>query len=86
MQTGEVYIGQLYMFPQLRLVNPYILQSVTNQQGSSGNAADTGDNFQLFPLSRSVWSPNVLYLNSAQVVLYGPVAKGSEIWDDLQPK
>ena len=75
------------MFPQMRLQNPYILQSIANQQGSPSNTtANTGNNFQLVPLSQSVWAPNVLYLNPKEVVLYGPVTKGSEIWNDIQPK
>ena len=82
-----VYVGQLHMFPQMRLQNPYILQSIANQQGSPSNTtANTGNNFQLVPLSQSVWAPNVLYLNPKEVVLYGPVTKGSEIWNDIQPK
>lgn len=78
LHTGEVYVGRLSMFPQMKLSDPYILQSVPNQQTPSSN------DFQLFPLSQSLWSPNVLYLNPSQVVFYGPVTEGSKVWNALQ--
>ncbi len=80
LRTGEMYVGQLYMFPQMKLVNPYMLQSTPASQDQSGGG------FQLFPLSQSLWSPNVLYLNPEEVVFYGPVTEGSKIWNALQPK
>ncbi len=80
LHTGEMYVGQLYTFPQMKLVSPYILQSVSGQTDSAGN------NFQLFPLSQSLWAPNVLYFNPSEVVFYGPVTVGSRVWNALQPK
>jgi hypothetical protein len=80
LRTGEMYVGQLYMFPRMKLVNPYILQSVP------ASAESPSGGYQLSPLSQSLWAPNVIYLNPEQVVFYGPVGEGSKIWDALQPK
>jgi len=80
LRTGEMYVGQLYTFPRMKLVNPYILQS------TPGTADSPSGGFQLFPLSQSLWAPNVLYLNPEQVVFYGPVTEGSKIWNALQSK
>ena len=80
LRTGEMYVGQLYTFPRMKLVNPYILQS------TPGTADSPSGGFRLFPLSQSLWSPNVLYLNPEQVVFYGPVTEGSKIWNALQSK
>ena len=80
LRTGEMYVGQLYTFPRMKLVNPYILQS------TPGTADSPSGGFQLFPLSQSLWAPNVLYLNPEQVIFYGPVGEGSKIWNALQSK
>ena len=77
LRTGEMYVGQLYMFPQMKLVSPYIIQSTPDSQDPSGSS------FRLFPLSQSLWAPNVLYLNPEQVIFYGPVGEGSKIWNAL---
>lgn len=71
--TGEVYVGELCTFPQLKLKNGYIL--ATGQDPTDPKKA----NFQLNPLSDTLWSPKHIFLNRDQVVFYGPLLSTSKI-------
>ena len=75
--TGEVYIGKLSVFPQLRLKNSYIL-------AIGKDATDpTKNTFQLNPLKDTLWAPKYLNLNREQVVFYGPLEDNSSIAQKL---
>lgn len=70
--TGEIYIGQLSVWPKMELNNAYLLQTVKD-------ATDvTKSNIQLTPLKDALWSPKKLYLNRENVVFYGPIEEGSK--------
>lgn len=75
--TGEVYIGKLSVFPQLRLKNSYIL-------AIGKDATDpTKNTFQLNPLKDTLWAPKYINLNRDQVVFYGPLEDTSSIAQKL---
>jgi len=76
--TGEVYIGKLSVFPRLTLTDAYLLQIVKDKDDA------TKSNFQLTPLKDALWSPTKLYLNSKQVVFYGPVSESSKVAETLR--
>src|ERR1035437_1737637 len=78
--TGEVYVGHLTTFPDLRLTDGYILQ-VTK------DAVDpTKSNFQLNPINQALWAPESLHLNKQNVVFYGPLMSTSKIAETLATK
>ncbi len=75
--TGEVYIGELSNFPTMKLKNGYLL-------AVGKDAADPQKtNFQLNPLSETLWAPKYLYLNKDQVSFYGPILKSSKVGQTL---
>lgn len=76
--TGEVYIGKLSVFPRLTLTDAYLLQIVKDKDDPSKS------NFQLNSLSDALWSPTKLYLNSKQVIFYGPVSETSKVAETLR--
>ena len=71
--TGEVYVGKLTVFPNMKLTNGYILQ-VTKDP-----ADPTKNNFQLNPISQALWAPSELHLIEKNVVFYGPLLPTSKI-------
>ncbi len=77
LSTGEVYIGKLSTFPQLKLTDIYLLQ-VTKDKNDP-----TKSNFQLTPIKKAIWAPKYLYLNKDQVIFYGPIKKSSRISEAL---
>ncbi len=76
--TGEVYIGKLSVFPRLTLTDGYLLQIVKDKDDP------TKSNFQISPLKEALWSPTKLYLNSKQVVFYGPVSETSKVAETIR--
>ncbi len=77
--TGEIYIGKLSCFPKrFKLNDAYRLQAVKDPKD------ETKTNFQLTPLNESLWSPKELYLNSDQIVFYGPIEESSKAGEALK--
>lgn len=76
--TGEIYIGKLAIFPRLELDSAYILQVVKDEKDPAKS------NFQMTPLSEAIWAPKTLYLNSKQVVFYGPVSETSKVAETIK--
>lgn len=71
--TGEVYIGKLTTFPELKLTDSYILQV-------SKDAADPEkNNFQLTPVSEALWAPKSIRFVKDNVVFYGRLMSDSKI-------
>lgn len=76
--TGEVYIGKLSVFPRPTLTDAYLLQIVKDKDDPAKS------NFQLSPLAEAMWSPTKLYLNSKQVIFYGPVSETSKVAETIR--
>src|SRR3989339_1701864 len=55
--SGEVYVGQLSLFPKMSLSDAYILQVTQDPKDATKN------NFRLIPLKDALWSPDKIYLN-----------------------
>lgn len=70
--SGEIYVGRLSSFPNLVLRDAYIIQTVKD------SVDPTKSNFQLTPLSETIWSPQLLYLNPSQVIFSGPMNDTSQ--------
>jgi len=75
--TGEVYIGKLTTFPDLRLKDGYILQVTQDPED------ETKNNFQLQPISDALWAPKSLRLVKDNVIFYGPLMSDSVIAETL---
>ena len=73
LSTGEVYIGKLATFPNLRLKDAYILQVVKDATDPAKN------NFNLQPIKDALWAPKILHLVKDNVVFYGPLLSESAI-------
>ncbi len=71
--NGEIYVGKLATFPRLALENPYLLVVTKSETEKDKNT------FQLTPLSETVWSPDMLYLNEKQILYYGPLDEYSSV-------
>jgi len=71
--TGEVYIGKLNTFPNLKLKDSYLLQVIKDATDPNKN------NFQLQPTKDALWAPKSLHLIEKNVVLYGPLSPESAI-------
>ena len=67
LQTGELYVGKLTLFPRMKLDTAYAVRV-------SDPAKNT---FQLNPISEMVWAPQMLYLNREKVVFWGPLDENS---------
>ena len=72
LQTGEIYVGKLSLFPKTTLREPYILSAVKDEKDPKKN------NFQLSPLKDTVWNTKSLTLNRSHVVFYGLLDKDSQ--------
>lgn len=79
--TGEIYVGKISCFPKLQIHDAYILQVVTTP-AEEGVEAQTS--FQLTPLKDALWAPKKLYLNSKQVVFYGPIEETSQVAEAIR--
>lgn len=71
--SGEVYVGKLSSFPRMSLTDAYLIQIVKDAADS------TKSSFQLSPLSKTIWSPKVLYINDEQVIFSGPINETSQV-------
>ena len=71
--SGEVYVGQLSLYPKMSLSDAYVLQVTQDPKDTSKN------NFRLASLKDALWSPDKIYLNKEQVIFYGKVGEGSQI-------
>lgn len=80
LSTGEVYIGQLAVFPDLQLKNPYILQ-VTKDATDPAKS-----NFQLQPIKDALWAPQSLHLIKDNVIFYGRLMSDSKLAQTLAEK
>lgn len=77
MTTGEVYVGKLTTFPDMRLSNGYILQVVKDETD------ETKSNFTLNPIKDALWAPETMHLIKDNVVFYGPLLATSKIAETL---
>ena len=77
MTTGEVYVGKLTTFPDMRLSNGYILQVVKDETD------ETKSNFTLNPIKDALWAPETMHLIKDNVVFYGPLLTTSKIAQTL---
>jgi hypothetical protein len=71
--SGEVYVGKLSSFPRLTMTDAYLIQIVKDATDA------TKSSFQLSPLSQTIWSPKVLYINNDQVIFSGPISETSQV-------
>lgn len=78
LRTGEVYIGKLSTFPRMKMTEGYLLRVVQDPKDP------TKANFQLSPLTETLWSPQYLLLNRQQIVFYGPLKPDSQIARTLE--
>lgn len=80
LDSGQIYIGQLSVFPKLALIDPYLLQTVSN----SDNPEKT--TFQLVPLKDNLWSPEKIYLSRKHIIFTSPVGDNSQVGQALKGK
>ncbi len=80
LSTGQIYIGELNVFPIMKLKNSYIL--TTGQD----NTDPQKTNLQLSPVNEILWAPKYLYLNRDEIVFYGPILKNSKVGQALASK
>ncbi len=76
--SGEVYVGKLSSFPRLNLTDAYLIQIVKDPNDS------TKSSFQLAPLSQTIWSPKVLYLNDEHIIFSGPISESSKVFETIK--
>ena len=81
--TGEIYVGKISSFPKLQIFDAYILQVVKKTEEEI-EAGEPQTSFQLTPLKDALWAPKKLYLNSNQVVFYGPVREDSKVAEAIR--
>ncbi|MFZ3011693.1 MAG: hypothetical protein WA060_01685 [Minisyncoccia bacterium] len=75
--TGEVYIGKLTTFPDLKLKDTFILQITKDAKDPTKN------NFQLQPVKEALWAPEYINLTEKNVIFYGPLLETSQIAQTL---
>lgn len=71
LSTGDVYFGQLSLFPSPRLENPWVLQ----------RTVDANNNSQLVivPFKNAIWGPsNTLNINPKDIVFWTPLSENSQ--------
>jgi|GEM_PF-890708 len=76
--SGEVYVGHLSSFPRLTLTDAYLIQIVKDSTDA------TKSSFQLAPLSQTIWSPKVIYLNHDHIVFSGPISETSQVVETIK--
>lgn len=80
--TGEIYVGKISHFPKFQISgDAYLLQVVKKQEEGS---EEIKTSFQLTPIKEALWAPKKLYLNSDQVVFYGPVLETSKVAEAIR--
>jgi len=86
--TGEIYIGKISNFPKLQIHDAYIFQVVNRPveptEGAIGEEGKTETSFQLTPLKDALWASKKLYLNSKQLVFYGPLREDSKALEAIR--
>jgi len=86
--TGEIYIGKISNFPRLQIHNAYIFQAIQRPveptEGTIAEQGKTETSFQLTPLKDALWAPKKFYLNSKQIVFYGPLREDSEALEAIR--
>ena len=80
LQTGELYVGKLTLFPKMKLDTTYAVARMQDPKDAAKNT------FQLNPLNEMVWAPQTLYLNRDNVVFYGPLDENSNAAKGLKEK
>jgi hypothetical protein len=75
--TGEVYIGKLTTFPDLKLTDTFILQVTKDAKDPTKNS------FQLQPVKDALWAPEYINLNTENVIFHGPLSETSQIAQTL---
>ena len=75
--TGEVYVGKLSTFPDLRLTDGYILNTVPNATDPKKT------DFQLTPIKEALWAPESMRLVKENVVFYGQLLPTSKIAETI---
>jgi len=76
--SGEVYVGKLSYFPTMTITDAYLIQIVKDET----DAAKTS--FQLSPLSKTIWSPEILRINQDQVIFSGPISETSQVMQTIK--
>ncbi len=76
LSSGEIYVAKLSVFPKLVMEDPYLLLLVQDEKKNN--------NFQLTPISQSVWAPKKLFLQRNQVLYYGPLKEDSKVLETLR--
>ena len=79
--TREVYVGKLKTFPDLRLMDGYILATVPDATDPTKN------NFQLTPMNEALWAPKGgIHLVKDNILFYGALSDTSSIAKTLAEK
>ncbi len=78
--NGEIYIGKASWFPRFHLTEAYLFQA-NPTPGSEDNG-----NFQLVPLSSTLWSPKKLYFEKGQIIFSGPIDEKSRVAETLRSR
>ena len=78
LQTGEIYIGKLSTFPQMKLTDSHLLQIKRDPDDAAKVT------FQLTPTTETLWAAPILFLNKDQVVFYGQLGPDSKIAQSLR--
>ena len=80
LDSGEIYVGRLSVFPRLILRDAYILQMVTDPEDAKKTS------FQLAPLKDVLWSPQEIRLNKDHIIFTAPVGDDSQVAQTLKNK
>lgn len=80
LDSGQIYIGRLSAFPKLVLIDPYLLQVVSDPNDPKKTT------FQLMPLKDNLWSPEKIYLNREHIIFTSPVGDNSQVGQALKSK
>ena len=78
LSNGELYVGRLATFPELKLHDGYIFQAVPD------TADPNKKNFQINPLTDALWAPEYVSFNKGQVLFYGPLLEESQIFQTIK--
>jgi hypothetical protein len=78
LQTGEMYVGKLSLFPKMALNDAYLVTRVNDPENPESTSV------QLQSAKNFIWSPPTLFLNREQVIFYGAVGEGSQIAEALK--
>lgn len=72
LSSGDIYFGELSLFPKAKIKNPWLIQQTTNAQNQP--------ELSIVPLSGAFWGPSkTVYLNTEQIVFWTRLRKDSQI-------